>query len=243
MIKINLLESRSDKPIATSTVVNKKVSSPLSRLLLMAIAAAVLFLGFATWDVVNAHLEKAESERQLANEKEIAAQLESVIKEQAELDKKIKNIDSRIESIKKLRSSQAGPSAVLEAVRERFQTFPELYLESIDQKGEQLTITGNSNDEGVVTQFGRSLEFSSGLFNNLSIETQRKEITPTQVSAGEGVTAEIPKIETINFTIRCGYSPSKAPLPGTTTANSTTPAPAAGNQPTQPASQVAQKTN
>jgi Tfp pilus assembly protein PilN len=241
MIKINLLESRSDKPVATSTVVNKKVSNPLSRLLLMAIASGVLFLGIATFDVVNAHMSKAEAEGQLANEKEIAAQLESVIKEQAELDKKIKNIDSRIESIKKLRNSQAGPSAVLEAVRERFQTFPELYLESIDQKGEQLTIKGNSNDEGVVTQFGRSLEFSSGLFNNLSIETQRKELSSTQASSTEGGATDVPKVETISFTIRCGYSPSKAPLAGTTTADSTTPAPAAGNQTTQPASQVAQK--
>ena len=44
---------------------------------------------------------------------------------------------------------------------------PGLYLESVEQKGEQLTISGNSPDESVVTQFGRSLEFSGGLFSNL----------------------------------------------------------------------------
>ncbi len=253
MIKINLLESKSDQPVATSTVVNKKVSNPMSRLMLMAIAAGGLFLLVATLDVVNSVWSKAEAEKQLANEKEIAAQLETVIKEQAELEKQIKNIDVRIDAIKKLRGSQAGPSAVLEAVRERFQTFPGLYLESIDQKGEQLTIKGNSPDEGVVTQFGRSLEFSSGLFTGLNIETQRKELSAQQVSAGEAATSvEVPKVETINFTIRCTYSPSKATLPGTTTASATTPANIPGQPAQQPAAQpaaqpstpqVAQKTN
>jgi Tfp pilus assembly protein PilN len=254
MIKINLLESKSDQPIATSTVVNKKVSNPMSRLLLMAVAAGGLFLIVATLDIVNSIWAKAEAEKNLANEKEIAVQLEGVIKEQAELEKQIKNIDIRIEAIKKLRGSQAGPSAVLEAVRERFQQFPGLYLESIDQKGEQLVIKGDSPDENVVTQFGRSLEFSSGLFTALNIETQRKEITAAQVSSGDGGAGELPKVETINFTIRCSYSPSKATTPGTSVANATTPGatlanpatPAApANQPVKPAAptQVAAKTN
>jgi Tfp pilus assembly protein PilN len=253
MIKINLLESKSDQPVATSTVVNKKVSNPMSRLLLMAVAAGGLFLLVSTIDVVSAIRSKAEAESQLANEKEIAVQLESVIKEQAELEKQIKNIDIRIDAIKKLRGSQAGPSAVLEAVRERFQQFPGLYLESIDQKGEQLIIKGDSPDENVVTQFGRSLEFSSGLFTALNIETQRKEITAQQVSSGDGGSADVPKVETINFTIRCSYSPSKAGTPGTSVANATPPGatpatpatPAAANQPAKTAAptQAAAKTN
>jgi Tfp pilus assembly protein PilN len=249
MIKINLLESVTEKQATTSNVVNKKVASPISRLMLMAVACAALFVLVAGWDVVNSTMKKAEADKQLANEKEIAAQLETVIKEQNDLDTKIKAIDSRIEAIKKIRSAQAGPSAVLEAVKERIQSVPGLYLESLDQKGDQLTIKGNSPDEGVVTQFGRSLEFSSGLFSNLNIETQRKEMASTQVAGADGTTAEAPKLETVNFTIRCGYTPTKAAqssLPSGTTATTAQPQqPAAQPQQpaAQPAQQVAQKSN
>jgi Tfp pilus assembly protein PilN len=249
MIKINLLESVTEKHATTSNAVNKKVANPMSKLMLMAVACAALFVLVAGADVLNSSMKKAEAEKELANEKEIAAQLETIIKEQTELDTKIKAIDSRIEAIKKIRSAQAGPSAVLEAVKERIQTVPGLYLESLDQKGDQLTIKGNSPDEGVVTQFGRSLEFSSGLFTNLNIETQRKELAATQVAATDGSSVEAPKLETVNFTIRCGYSPSKATqqssLPTGTTAQQQPGQPAQpGQQPAaQPAPQVAQKSN
>jgi Tfp pilus assembly protein PilN len=254
MIKINLLESVTEKQATTSNVVNKKVSSPISKLTLIAVACTALFLLVAGWDIVNSSMKKADADKQLANEKEIAAQLESVIKEQTDLDTKIKAIDSRIEAIKKIRSAQAGPSAVLEAVKERIQTVPGLYLESLDQKGDQLTIKGNSPDEGVVTQFGRSLEFSSGLFNNLNIETQRKEMASTQVASADGSLApDVPKLETVNFTIRCGYSPSKATqqstLPNGTTAQQPAGQTQPAGQPAQPAQtaqqpqQVAQKSN
>jgi Tfp pilus assembly protein PilN len=244
MIKINLLESVTEKHATTSNVVNKKVANPMSRLMLMAVACAALFVLVAGADVLNSSMKKAEAEKQLANEKEIAAQLETVIKEQAELDTKIKAIDSRIEAIKKIRSAQAGPSAVLEAVKERIQTVPGLYLESLDQKGDQLTITGNSPDEGAVTQFGRSLEFSSGLFSNLSIKYERKELAATQIVSTDGsVAATAPKIETLNFIITCGYTPSA-------TQQSSLPTSAAVQQPAKPvqpavqtAPQVAQSSN
>jgi Tfp pilus assembly protein PilN len=242
MIKINLLESVTEKHATTSNVVNKKVANPMSRLMLMAVACAALFVLVAGADVLNSSMKKAEADKALANEKEIAAQLETIIKEQTELDTKIKAIDSRIDAIKKIRSAQAGPSAVLEAVKERIQTIPGLYLESLDQKGDQLTIKGNSPDEGAVTQFGRSLEFSSGLFTKLNIIYERKEIAAAQVASNDGEVAA-PKLETLNFTITCGYTPSatqQSSLPAGTTAQQ----PAKPVQPAaQTAPQVAQKSN
>ncbi len=217
MIKINLLESVTDKPIAASTVVDKKVSSPMTKLVLMAVAVGALSLLFVAWDIVGSHLQKASVEQELAEQKEKAAQLESVIKEQQELDKKIKAIDTRIDAIKKLRSEQAGPSKVLDSISERIGMVSGLYLESVEQKGDVLTIRGNSPDEGVVTQFGRSLEFSSGLFTNLNIETQRKEVQAAQISTEGGTQA--PAVETVNFTIRCTYAPAKASTPNTLQAN------------------------
>ncbi|MDQ3800584.1 MAG: PilN domain-containing protein [Acidobacteriota bacterium] len=210
MIKINLLESVTDKQASAVVAVEKKVASPTSRLLLMAAVVTVLTIAVIAWDVVSSQMAKAEAERQLEEQKKIAQELEAVMREQKDLEQKINNIEARIDAIKKLRASQSGPSAVLEAVRERIGMVQGLYLESIEQKGDQLTIKGNSPDEAAVTQFGRSLEFSSGLFTNLNIETQRKEVQSTQVSAPAGVGvggADVPKLETVNFTIRTSYSP------------------------------------
>lgn len=206
MIKINLLNSVTERQGGAVVSVEKKVSSPMSRLLLMAIAVFVLTAAVVGWDFISTSRAKAQAETELAEQKKKEKELEAVLKEQKELETKIQNIDLRIEAIKKLRNSQAGPSAVLEAIRERIGMTPDIYLESVDQKGDQLTIKGSSPVETSVTQFGRSLEFSSGLFSNLSIETQRKEITTQTASKDE----DAPKKEVINFTIRCAYTPEKA---------------------------------
>ena len=167
-----------------------------------------LLLAVVGWDVISSQMAKADMEKQLEEQKQIATELESVMKEQKELEDKIKSIDGRIEAIKKLRSEQAGPSAVLEALRERIAMVPGLYLQSVDQTGDQMTIKGNSPDESAVTQFGRSLEFSNGLFSNLSIETIRQEVTNQLASAPKN--GEQPKLNIVNFTIKTAYTPSKA---------------------------------
>lgn len=221
MIKINLLNSVTERQGGAVVAVDKKISSAGSRLALMSIVVALLLAAVIGWDVVSTQMAKTEAERQLDEQKRIAAELEVVMNEQKDLEDKIKNIDSRIDAIKQLRASQAGPSAVLEAVRERIAMVPGLYLESVEQAGDGLVLKGNSPDESQVTQFGRSLEFSNGLFSNLNIETSRTEVqnqnAVQKVNAQGESTA--PKVEIVNFTIKCAYTPSKA---GGDNANPTT---------------------
>lgn len=209
MIKINLLDSITERQLSKVTVVERTASSAISRLLVMSVVTAVLTLAVIGWDIVSTQMAKTDAEKELANQQEIAKQLESVMKEQKDLEQKIANIDARIGAIKRLRSTQAGPSAVLEALRERIANAQgAISLESVEQKGDQLTIKGYSPEENAVTQFGRSLEFSSGLFSNLGIETQRKELGGDPASPAT----------VVNFTIRCAYTPSKASAPATQTA-------------------------
>ncbi|MBS1794903.1 MAG: PilN domain-containing protein [Acidobacteria bacterium] len=201
---------------------------------MLSLVVGFLLAAVIGWDVISTQMAKADAERRLEEQKKIAAELEAVMKEQKELEAKIQSIDSRIEAIKKLRSSQAGPSAVLEALRERILMTPGIYLDSVEQKGDQLEIKGTSNEETAPTQFGKSLEFSGGLFSNLSIETARKEdavqAAPAVATTNGATPAEPPKLVTFNFTIRCAYTPSKASQPeGATTASTT--APAQSNQP------------
>lgn len=216
MLKINLLNSVTERQGSAVMSVDRKVSSPGMRLLMMSLAAAFLLFAVVGWDVISTQMAKAEAERQLEEQKQIAAELESVMKEQKELEEKIAAIDARIEAIKRLRASQAGPLAVLEAVRERISMVPGLYLQSIEQKDKIVTITGNSPDEAAVTQFGRSLEFSSGLFSDLSIETQRQEVV--NQTASVPASGEAPKVNVVNFTIKAGYNSEKASTPESTVA-------------------------
>lgn len=226
MIKINLLNSVTERQGGAVVAVDRKLSSPASRFALMSVVVAVLLAAVIGWDVISTQMAKTEAERQLDEQKRIAAELEVVMNEQKDLEAKIANIDTRIDAIKKLRASQAGPSAVLDAMRERIAMVPGLYLESVEQAGDSLVIKGNSPDESQVTQFGRSLEFSNGLFSNLNIETVRAEVQNQNAPQKAGVTGEAPKVEIVNFTIKCAYTPSKAAGAdnGATTASTQTPA-------------------
>ena len=241
MIKINLLESVTERQMGAAATVERKIASPVSQLLLMTIAVGVLLAAVIGWDVISTQMAKTQAEKELQEQKQIAAELEAVTKEMKDLEQKIQNIDVRINLIKKLRASQAGPSAVLDAMRERIAMTPGLYLESIEQTGEQLTIKGNSPDESAVTQFGRSLEFSNGLFSNLNIETQRKE-TPNAAAAPNQEAP--PEQAIVGFTIRCAYTPSKASasqnsMP-TTASNMPQPPGANPNQAVKPQNGAAQ---
>lgn len=236
MIKINLLNSVTERQGGTVVAVDRKIGSPVSRLLLMSMVVAVLLAAVIGWDIISTQMAKTEAGHRLDEQKQLASELETVMNEQKELEQKIQNIDMRIDAIKKLRASQAGPSAVLDAVRERVAMVPGLYLESVEQTGDQLMFKGNSPDEAQVTQFGRSLEFSNGLFSNLNIETSRNEVALQNAVQKPNSNGEAPKLQIVNFTIKCAYTPSKAPGAsgsGATTASAESPANPQG-KPAQP---------
>lgn len=209
MIKINLLDSVTERQAGAVVAVERRIGNPASRLIVMSVAVAFMLFAVVGWDIISTQMAKKDAERQIVEQKQYQVELAEVLKEQKELEQKIQNIDMRIDAIKKLRESQAGPSAVLNAMVERIAMVPGLYLESIEQTGEQLIIKGNSPDESVVTQFGRSLEFSGGLFSNLNIETERKEIQNQLVTA-KSSNPDAAKMEIVGFTIRCAYTANKS---------------------------------
>ena len=227
MIKINLLESVTDRPQGVA-LVEEKVSSPRIQSLLLALTVfglLVLSVGYEYISTNNAH---AAAKQELENEKRINQQMLAVQKEQMELEKRSQEVQARIDAIKRLRESQQGPSAVLQEIKARFDAVPELYLKSIEQKDGEVTIKGESPNEYAVTRFGQSLEFSNGLFSNLNIETQR-EVAKTAVSDNTGpagpaapaaaVDPGFPKPEVVSFTVKANFSVAKPQ------AQASTPAP------------------
>src|SRR6185436_12013950 len=83
------------------------------------------------------------------------------------------------------------------------------------QKDSELIIKGESPNEAAVTRFGQSLEFSSGLFSNLNIETSREPLTLKNPggSTVAPTTPQDPNVtppEVVAFTIKCEYAKPNA---------------------------------
>lgn len=221
MIKINLLESVTDRPAGVAFVEDKVSSTRTQTFLLALTVMALLVLGMG-YDYVSAHAQHEAATKELEKQRRINEQMMAVKREQSDLEKKIADINFRIEAIQKLRASQQGPGAVLAEIKARFDSVPGLYLRSVEQKETELLIKGESPNEASVTRFGQSMEFSSGMFTNLNIETQKEAPKGT---ASPNVAAQMdpnaPQPEVVAFTIKCNYArtgsqPNPSPTPAPT---------------------------
>ena len=226
MIKINLLESVTDRPQGVAAV-EEKVASPRIQTLLLALTVFGLLALAIGYENVSTKMAHSAAQKELENQKRLQAQMLAFQREQQELEKKTQEIQSRIDAIKKLRESQQGPSAVLQEIKARFDAVPGLYLTAIENKDGEITIKGESPNEYSVTKFGQSLEFSGGLFSNLNIETTREDAKVAQASgaapAAAADDANAVKPEVVVFTVKANFASSK-------TQQSQPPAPAAANQ-------------
>jgi Tfp pilus assembly protein PilN len=236
MIKVNLLDSVTERASSVAAV-EEKVANPAARFWLLGGAVVVLLVMGMLFDYVSAAASKARAKEELDKQQQIAAQMAAVNKEQSELEKKLKDINTRIEAIKKLRASQQGPVSLLSDLNSRIPSDPDFRLETVEQKNGELIVEGQSPNEYAVTAFGRSLEFSDGLFQNVSIEAERKDVqvTPADLPGPAEQFDLTVKPEVFRFKIKCKYGPN-APPPAQQSAQQ----PGAPAQPPA-ANQVAQK--
>src|SRR4026208_1897671 len=214
MIKINLLASVTDRPQGVAAVEDKVASRAVQTLLLMltVVGLTVVAMGY---DFVSSNMARAAAQKDLDNEKRLNQQMLAIQKEQMELEKKSKEVQARIDAIKKLRESQQGPSAVLQEIKARFDAVPGLYLTGIENKDGEITIKGESPNEYSVTKFGQSLEFSGGLFSNLNIETTREAAKESGQPTGSGAAAApadatVVKPEVVAFTVKANFGSNKS---------------------------------
>ncbi len=223
MIKINLLESVTDRPQGVA-LVEDKVASPRMQTLLLALTVFGLMALAMGYDYVSSNMAYTAAQKELDTQKRINQQMQTTQKELAELEKKSKEVQARIDAIKKLRESQQGPSAVLQEIKARFDAVPGLYLTGIENKEGEITIKGESPNEYSVTKFGQSLEFSNGLFSNLNIETTRETAKTTQATGPQTPAQNdlnVAKPEVVTFTVKAKFGSDK---------KESQPAPAPANQ-------------
>ncbi len=233
MIKVNLLDSVTDRTHSVAAV-EAKVANPRVRTwMLAAVAAALTFVSMGV-DYVSANYSHSEAKQELARQEEISAKMKEVTRQQEDLKKKIDEVNTRIEAIKMLRASQKGPVALLSEINSRMPKVKDFSLTSVEHTNGQLIIEGHSASEDVVTQFARSLEFSSDLFKDLSVETERKTVNPADTDWNQSTDGEIdpeaPKPEVVKFKITCKYGQEQKPA---APAPAAAPAPKAAAAPTQ----------
>lgn len=192
MPKINLLQQTATESVGTKS---KPISAQTGQLIAM---AGVVLLGVVAtitylWYTTNRENERVKAE--LAQEQKVAQELTALKERADELQKKIGLVENRIKVIKQLRAEQRGPVAVLSRINERLPIG--VNLDQITQRGNLMTIVGNSTDSNLITGFSKDLEFSGGLFTGFDLQTEL--VPPTANSE-----------QLTRFTIRCNYNPPVA---------------------------------
>src|SRR3712207_4961597 len=134
MIKVNLLDSVTERQ-SIAAVVEAKVANTSARFWMLG-GAVVDPLGLKmVIDYFTAPASQRKAKGELEKQEQIAQQMAAINKEQGDLEKKSKDIQSRIDVIKKLRSSQQGPFSLLSDITARLPKAPNFRLTPIAQKG------------------------------------------------------------------------------------------------------------
>jgi Tfp pilus assembly protein PilN len=220
MIKINLLESVTDRPQGVA-LVEDKVASPRMQTLLLALTVFGLMLMAMGYDYVSSNMAYTAAQKELDNQKRLNQQMLATQKELADLENKSKEIQARIDAIKKLRESQQGPSAVLQEIKALFDAVPGLYLTANENREGEITIRGESPNEYSVTKFGQSLEFSNGLFSNLNIETMRVGAKASPTAGAPTTATQDSSVSVVAFSVKANFGKKDS---------QSTPVPAPANQ-------------
>ena len=174
MIRVNLLGGTAEHRVA---VQKTKVAARRGQQLFMLAAALVVFLIAIGVDHLWTNNAHAAAQAELTREEEEAKKLEADIQRKNELEAELKQVDERIKVIKQLRAEQKGPVAMLSAINERMPGGQaDFRLDAIVQKGSHLQIIGSSLNQQVIADFSRQLEFSNGLFSNLMLSIEGKEV-------------------------------------------------------------------
>ena len=146
MIKVNLLDSVTDRAKGVAAV-EQKVANPRNQTMLLALVVFGLLVAGMLYDYYSSASARDAELAKKTEQERIQTQMVAVNKERTDLEKKTADIQARIDAIQKLRASQQGPGTVLREIKSRFDSVPGLYFKSVEQKGSDLVIKGESPNE------------------------------------------------------------------------------------------------
>lgn len=214
MIRVNLLEGTAEQRVS---IQKTKVAARRGQQLFMLVSALVILLTAVGVDHLWTNNAHAAAAAELEHEQAEAKKLEADIQRKAQLELELKQVEERVNVIKQLRAEQKGPVAMLSAINERMPGgLADFKLHSITQKGNRLQIIGTSLSQQVIADFVKHMEFSNGLFSNLMLSVDGREVKlddtgRTDAEKKAEIKAEnVEVIRVFQFTIDCDYNKPRA---------------------------------
>lgn len=204
MIRVNLLEGTAEQRVS---VQRTKVAARRGQQLFMVAAALVIYVIVIGIDYLLTNNAYADAKGQLELEQAESKKLEADINRKNQLEAELKQVEERIKVIKQLRAEQKGPVAMLSAINERLPGGQnDFKLSDVSQKGAVLRLAGSTSNQQIIADFLRQLEFSNGLFTDLSLSIEGKDVKEDDKKKEEAVEAA----RVFQFTITCTYNKPRA---------------------------------
>jgi type IV pilus assembly protein PilN len=170
MIKVNLLR---DHTVQARKVTAKPSTSHFGLLMLAMLLLVGLGLG-AAWYHLHAQMVTLTSSRDLLRLE--AARLQELRKQIDQFEKMKTERQSRIDVIEQLKTNQKGPVLLLNHVIHSIPTSAALWLTDIEQKGDQIRITGFTVRGDTIPDFMSNLS-ATGFFKSVDLELYEDQHT------------------------------------------------------------------
>ncbi len=163
MIKVNLLREptiRIHKSVVTPT------TSPTGWLALAVLALVAVVLA-GTWYYLQSQIDELSGSRDKLRVENM--RLQELRKQIDRFEKMKQERQSRIDIIEQLKTNQTGPVLLLNHVLHSIPTSAALWLTALDQKGDQVRITGFTVSGETIPDFMSNLS-ATGFFRTVDLE-------------------------------------------------------------------------
>lgn len=166
MIKINLLGVA---PPPTKIISEGGHPAPKATQALMFVGAVIIFFGtvgiiYKIWSNQIADLQKARD-----HEKVRAAELDSVRAQNAKYQERLKDLETRINTIQALQNSRVGPVELMSSLGSVVSKTPDVYLYTLAPAGDKVQLKGQSGSVDSMANFLSYLK-NSGYYDNIQLE-------------------------------------------------------------------------
>lgn len=218
MIRINLLGAeRQVKKKAITFDIAKQMTLACSLILVLA-AAGIGYWFYALQQ------RSAQVDADIARAQQEQLRLQSIIREVSQFDAQRAQLQQRVQLIEQLRSGQSIPVQLLDVISKSMPDM--LWLTDMEQKGNDVTIEGNSTTLIALSDFVGNLGTSPLLQKPIEIVNSTVQtVSPT----GQAATAGAAGIDLIKFTVKASLVPNpNAPAAAPAGGRAGGPAPAPG---------------
>jgi Tfp pilus assembly protein PilN len=195
MIKVNLVGTGRKKTARAGMKISMPATATPIVLLLIILGSA----GGGYWWYSSLSKQLDELDMRIKQGEAQKAALENVIKQDQIYESRKKNLETRVKLIEGLQKNQVSPVIALDQLAEAIEKTQYVWLSSLDQNNTIISMSGTGTSLDAVASLISNLN-ASGYFKNV-------EAGPLQESAGN-----------FSFSLKCEFSPPRAPAAQTATA-------------------------